>query len=93
MSSYLRVAEAARLLGICAKTLHRWNTRGKIRCFRTLGGHRRIPLSEIKRIQSGTPPSPLPLSSGVRTALYCRVFSYDQKKSGVLERQREQQVT
>jgi len=42
------------MLGISAKTLRRWEDEGIIRCFRTLGNHRRIHISEIKRILAGT---------------------------------------
>ena len=42
--------EACELLGVHIKTLQRWDREGKIKCIRTLGGKRRIPESEIKRI-------------------------------------------
>ena len=38
---------AAMLLGVCCKTLRRWDRNNKIKCFRTLGGHRRFPQREI----------------------------------------------
>ncbi|AEF96691.1 IS607 family transposase [Methanotorris igneus] len=42
--------EACELLGIHIKTLQRWDREGKIKCVRTVGGKRRVPESEIKRI-------------------------------------------
>ncbi|MBN1803223.1 MAG: helix-turn-helix domain-containing protein [Candidatus Lokiarchaeota archaeon] len=40
------IGMAAILLGICVKTLRRWNDKGLITCYRTLGGYRRFPLNE-----------------------------------------------
>ena len=87
MKLSLRISEAARRLGVCVKTLRRWNAQGKMSCVRTVGGHRRIPLSEIRRLLSGDLASAS--HSSPRVALYCRVSSYDQKRNGDLERQRE----
>jgi putative resolvase len=42
--------EAKRLLGVTTWTIQQWDRRGKIKCVRTVGGRRRIPESEIKRI-------------------------------------------
>ena len=84
MKLSLRISEAARRLGVCVKTLRRWNAQGKMSCVRTVGGHRRIPLSEIRRLLSGDLASAS--HSSPRVALYCRVSSYDQKRNGDLER-------
>ena len=46
----LRPCEAARLLGVCVKTIQNWDRAGKIRCVRTPGGRRRIPMSEVLRL-------------------------------------------
>ena len=43
--------EAARLLGIHPQTLRAWDVQGKIRVVRTPGGKRRVPESEIRRLQ------------------------------------------
>ncbi|MHA1661227.1 MAG: helix-turn-helix domain-containing protein, partial [Promethearchaeota archaeon] len=40
----------AALLGVCAKTLRRWDKNKKITCFRTIGGHGRFSIKEINRI-------------------------------------------
>ncbi len=42
--------EAARILGVSVRTIQRWDKSGKIKCIRTLGGKRRVPESEIRRI-------------------------------------------
>lgn len=37
----MRMGEAARLLGLCERTLRNWDAQGKLRpCGRTAGGHR-----------------------------------------------------
>ena len=36
--------------GVHVKTIQKWNREGKIKCVRTVGGKRRVPESEIKRI-------------------------------------------
>jgi len=44
---------AANLLGVCVKTLRRWDEAKKIKCARTPGGHRRFPIQEVWRILEG----------------------------------------
>jgi putative resolvase len=43
--------EACGFLGVSQSTIRRWEKAGKIRCVRTPGGQRRVPESEIQRIQ------------------------------------------
>ncbi len=50
MERHYTLKEASKILGVSIKTLQRWDKAGKIKCIRTLGGKRRIPESEIKRI-------------------------------------------
>ena len=50
MERLYTLKEAKKLLGVTTKTIHRWDKEGKIRVVRTIGGRRRIPESEIKRI-------------------------------------------
>lgn len=58
-SEWLTMAQAADRLGVSPPTLRRWAAQGRINACRTLGGHRRIPLSELPSL---TPPEiPLPL--------------------------------
>ncbi|MHA1489829.1 MAG: MerR family transcriptional regulator [Promethearchaeota archaeon] len=56
---YLNIKKAAELLNVCVKTIRRWDAAGKIICYRTQGGHRRIPMSEVVRLRShkGKPPA------------------------------------
>lgn len=51
MDRLYSLKEAKMLLGVGTKTIQRWDRAGKIRVVRTPGGRRRIPESEILRIQ------------------------------------------
>jgi putative resolvase len=66
-------------LGFTTRTIQRWDKDGKIKVIRTLGGRRRIPESEIKRI--------LGLKEERSIIGYARVSSSTQRDD--LERQRE----
>jgi putative resolvase len=71
--------EACLLLGLHPRTIQKWDKQGKIRVVRTLGGRRRIPESEIRRLQG---------EKGIRSVIgYARVSSNTQKDD--LERQVE----
>ena len=57
----------SRLLGVSVKTIRRWDKSGRIKCFRTVGGKRRIPESEVNRLL-GTYNLISPVSSTVCVA-------------------------
>ncbi|MFX1294770.1 MAG: hypothetical protein ACFFD2_07950 [Promethearchaeota archaeon] len=38
MVQFSRIGEAALVLGVCLKTIRRWDAAGKITCHRTIGG-------------------------------------------------------
>ncbi|MEM2428732.1 MAG: IS607 family transposase [Candidatus Bathyarchaeia archaeon] len=73
------IKEAKKLLGVTTWTIQQWDRQGKIRCVRTVGGRRRIPESEIKRI--------LGLKEERIIVGYARVSSSTQRDD--LERQRQ----
>ncbi|MBY9008204.1 MAG: recombinase family protein [Candidatus Lokiarchaeota archaeon] len=79
----------ATLLGVCIKTLRRWDKKNLITCFRTLGGHRRFPHQEIERILRNHKKEHS--QSSIRKmntcVIYSRVSSHKQQKRGDLERQ------
>lgn len=50
MAGYLKTAEVADLLHVSPKTVTRWAKDGKLPHSRTLGGHRRFPAEEIRRL-------------------------------------------
>lgn len=85
MNEYIRVGIAAELLGVCTETIRRWDNDGKISCHRTVGGHRRIAMLEIKRVLNGEEQD----TNKKKLAIYARVSSHEQKKKGDLDRQIE----
>ena len=48
----LPIGEVARLTGVTISTVRNWDRAGKIKSFRTAGGQRRFPVSEVERIRS-----------------------------------------
>ena len=48
--SLLTTGEAADRLGVTVSTVKRWVDAGEVRAERTVGGHRRIPQSEVERL-------------------------------------------
>ncbi len=81
------VSQTALRLGVCVKTIHRWDKASKLHCFRTVGGHRRIPLSEINRLLGLMHRDLIETPSKKRCAIYARVSSHRQKTAGDLDRQ------
>ena len=80
---YYSVSETGMLLGVCPATIRRWDGKGKIRCIRTVGNHRRIHRDEIQRIIEGRKRR----YRNRGAVIYARVSAYDQKKNGDLDRQ------
>ncbi len=56
MERLLTLKEASRRLGVHPNTLRKWDREGKIRVVRTVGGHRRIPESEVERLMGVLKP-------------------------------------
>lgn len=52
---WLRLGDAARLLGVDPDTLRRWADSGKVEVFRTPGGHRRFPRAAIEALIPAPP--------------------------------------
>lgn len=82
MDKVYSMKEASKLLGLSVRYLQILDKQGKIKCIRTLGGHRRLPESEIKRVRGK-------ISSEKKWAIYARVSSHEQKAKGDLDRQVE----
>jgi excisionase family DNA binding protein len=53
---WLPLGRASRLLGVTESTLRRWADDGRLRSFRTPGGHRRFAADDLQRIQDNTEP-------------------------------------
>jgi len=79
MERLYTLKEAKKLLGVTTRTIQRWDKEGKIKVVRTIGGRRRIPESEIKRV--------LGLKEERLVIGYARVSSATQKDD--LERQKQ----
>ncbi|MBS7609289.1 IS607 family transposase [Candidatus Bathyarchaeota archaeon] len=84
LEKHYTMKEASRILGVSVRRLQIWNKEGKIKCIRTVGGRRRIPESELKRIL-GIKDADV----SRKTAIYVRVSSHDQKQRGDLDRQKQ----
>lgn len=69
--STVTAGEAARRLGVAPATIQRWANQGLLRVERTAGGHRRVPLTELRRLvaSSGTTPPGEPLAGWLRAFL------------------------
>lgn len=76
---HLRLSVAANLLGVTTQTLREWDKAGKIKPVRTEGNQRRIPLSEINRLQGVVP------ILRNTTLVYARCSTHKQKEN--LDRQ------
>ena len=72
MERLLTIKKAKEMLGVSTLTIQRWDKAGKIRVVRTAGGMRRIPESEINRLQGIN-------SNGSLVVGYARVSSASQR--------------
>ncbi|MFX1254007.1 MAG: MerR family DNA-binding transcriptional regulator [Promethearchaeota archaeon] len=83
----VRVVIAAKLLGVCVKTLYRWEASGKLLpSFRTFGGHRRYESLDLLKLRGTTVEEGKKSSEGdvsdvktERVVGYIRVSSAKQK--------------
>jgi len=77
------------MLGLDITTLRYWDKTNKLKPQRTMGGHRRYLMSDIKKLQ-GIQIESASDNSGApnRVAVYARVSSHEQKQKGDLERQK-----
>lgn len=48
--SFVTTQEAARMLGMSLRTVQLWAESGLLSCWKTEGGHRRIPLESVERL-------------------------------------------
>lgn len=46
----LRIGQAAELLDVTVETLRRWAANDRLRVTRSVGGHRRVSVTEVRRI-------------------------------------------
>ncbi|MDF5721272.1 MAG: IS607 family transposase [Rhizonema sp. PD37] len=81
MTKYIKPNEAAKTLGVCLRTLRRWESEGKIKTIKTPSGQRRYDIDAFVKKESEP-------SGGRATVIYARVFTRQQL--GDLDRQVEQ---
>jgi excisionase family DNA binding protein len=55
--TWLALGEAARLLGVDETTLRAWADAGKVKVFRTPGGHRRFSAADLRALMGDAPAS------------------------------------
>jgi MerR family transcriptional regulator, light-induced transcriptional regulator len=83
-SLFVPAGEAARRLGVSPVTIQRWADQGLIAVERTVGGHRRVPVSEVLRLLAASRPVlSEPLADWVETLMSgepVRVFRALQKR-------------
>lgn len=60
---WLRIGQAAALLGVSVDTLRRWEDDGKIAVSRTEGGQRQIAMSEVRRLLDERPVRRHPIAA------------------------------
>jgi excisionase family DNA binding protein len=52
-NDFVKISDAAKMIGVTPKTLRVWEKEGKLKSFRTFGKHRRYKISEIKSLIGG----------------------------------------
>ncbi len=76
---WLSISIAARICGVCTKTLRRWESQGRIIPSRTQGGHRRyLKDTLIEFLKTGEYRTKHNLPTGI-AAVYGRVSASKQK--------------
>jgi putative resolvase len=75
MRKLIPISEAAKLLGVHADTLRRWEREGKIKPRRTSGNLRRHDIADIRPDLIHAAPT-----ASRKTVAYARVSSHDQKE-------------
>ncbi|MGI6427231.1 MAG: IS607 family transposase [Natronincolaceae bacterium] len=88
MEKMISISKASKILGVDIRTLQRWDNDGKLKAYRTLGGHRRYKLSEIESLISDS----IKENTKKNVFIYCRVSTEKQADSGNLERQKDRLV-
>ncbi len=74
LEKHYTMKEASRILGVSVRRLQIWDKEGKIKRVRTLGGRRRIPESELKRLLGIRE-----IDTSKKAVIYVRVSSHEPK--------------
>ena len=87
----ISISKAANYLGVSIPTLRRWEKKGYIKDYRTIGNHRRYEISDLDNIYNRNKVNVNEKRDHdeikIAAAIYARVSSIDQKQHGDLERQ------
>ena len=86
MSELLNMKQASEFLNVTQDCLRKWDKSGKLKPLKTVGGHRRYVLDELKKF-IGLPVEEKDKDENVICAIYARVSSGSQKQTGDLDRQ------
>ena len=73
------------MLGVSTRTIQRWDKAGRIRCVRTPGGRRRIPLSEILRIIGETEGELTKVVGYARVSSNTQLDDLERQKNAIIE--------
>ena len=79
------VSQVTLRLGVCSKTIKRWDKIGHIKCLGTPSGHRRISLSEVNRLLGMLHRELIEDPSRKRCAVYVRVSAIVRRLMVILE--------
>jgi excisionase family DNA binding protein len=69
MAKHVTLGEAARMIGVSADTLRRWDRSGKVRTTRDERNRRLVSLAEVRRL--GGPPHATALVTSCRRETAC----------------------
>jgi|ERR1035437_313295 excisionase family DNA binding protein len=86
MSELLNLKETMEYLNVSKSSLHRWDKSNKLNSIKTIGGHRRYKLSDLKSF-IGENNDVIKSDNEVIIAIYSRCSTTDQKTHGDLDRQ------
>ena len=87
MDELIDITKASKLFGVSTKTLRRWDNEGKLKAYRTMGGHRRYKLVDIENLLGE-----INQNTQRNVFIYCRVSTKKQADSGNLLRQKERLI-
>lgn len=82
-----KAGETARIIGVTTETLRNYEDAGKIKFFRSSGGHRMIERDELLRFLDTKGLLLDDTKQEKRDVIYARVSSHEQKAKGDLDRQ------
>lgn len=82
-----KAGEAAQIIGVTTETLRNYEDAGKIKFFRSSGGHRLIERDELLRFLDSKGLLLDDMMQEKRDVIYARVSSHEQKAKGDLDRQ------